>query len=174
MKIFTKDAVYVQKNDIAYLNNTNITIPASIFMKVFGKGIVIINDLNRYEFVKFEDQKEIDFFKEIDWIVDYEDVRCLDVKEILKYARTIADEKAKIAYEFNKMTDKEMAANMDMIDEYDLLEYKLYSVSDILDFTRGELKFKLPEGVEYPTHYEEKEEKGIKRLFKKMKRNHNN
>ena len=174
MKIITNDAIYVQKNDMAYLNNTNITIPASIFMKVFGKGIVIINDLNRYEFVKFEDKKEIDFFKQLDWIIDYEDVRNLNEKEILKLARTVADEKAKIALEFNKMSEKEMAANTDMVDEYELLKYKLYSLRDVLDFTRGELKFNLPEGVEYPTYYQVKEEKGIKRLFKKIRRNTNN
>ena len=174
MKIITNDAIYVQKNDIAYLNNTNITIPASIFMKVFGKGIVIINDLNRYEFVKFEDKKEIDFFKQLDWIIDYEDVRNLNEKEILKLARTVADEKAKIALEFNKMSEKEMAANTDMVDEYELLKYKLYSLRDVLDFTRGELKFNLPEGVEYPTYYQVKEEKGIKRLFKKINKNSNN
>ena len=174
MKIITNDAIYVQKNDMAYLNNTNITIPASIFMKVFGKGIVIINDLNRYEFVKFEDKKEIDFFKQLDWIIDYEDVRNLNEKEILKLARTVADEKAKIALEFNKMSEKEMAANTDMVDEYELLKYKLYSLRDVLDFTRGELKFNLPEGVEYPTYYQVKEEKGIKRLFKKINKNSNN
>ena len=174
MKIITNDAIYVQKNDMAYLNKTNITIPASIFMKVFGKGIVIINDLNRYEFVKFEDKKEIDFFKQLDWIIDYEDVRNLNEKEILKLARTVADEKAKIALEFNKMSEKEMAANTDMVDEYELLKYKLYSLRDVLDFTRGELKFNLPEGVEYPTYYQVKEEKGIKRLFKKINKNSNN
>ena len=48
MKIFRNDAVYVQKNDIAYLKNTDLSIPASIFMKVFGSGIVIIDDSNRY------------------------------------------------------------------------------------------------------------------------------
>ena len=39
MKIITKNAVYIQKNDIAYLNHaTDLPIPASIFVKVFGNG----------------------------------------------------------------------------------------------------------------------------------------
>lgn len=147
MKIITNDAIYVQKNDIGYLNQTNITIPASIFMKVFGKGIVIIDNSNRYEFVKFEDQKEIEFFKGLDWIINYEDVRYLDEKEILKSGETISQEINNIAKTFNKMSEKEMAVNMDMVDEYELLKYKLYSLRDVLDFTRGELKFNLPEGV---------------------------
>ena len=36
MKIITDNAVYVQKNDIAYLNQTDLAIPASIFMKIFS------------------------------------------------------------------------------------------------------------------------------------------
>lgn len=174
MKIITNDAIYVQKNDIGYLNQTNITIPASIFMKVFGKGIVIIDNSNRYEFVKFEDQKEIEFFKGLDWIINYEDVRYLDEKEILKSGETISQEINNIAKTFNKMSEKEIAANVDMIDEYELLKYKLYSLRDVLWFIQGELKFTLPEGVEYPTYYQVKEEKGIKRLFKKIRRNTNN
>ena len=42
MKIITDNAVYVQKNDIAYLNSADFAIPISVFMKVFGKGITII------------------------------------------------------------------------------------------------------------------------------------
>ena len=38
MKIITDSAVYVQKNDIAYLNQTDLAIPASIFMKVLVVG----------------------------------------------------------------------------------------------------------------------------------------
>ncbi len=69
MKIITDNAVYVQKNDIAYLNQIDLAIPASVFMKFFGNGIVI-NDSNRYEFVKFEELEEIDFFKGIDRMID--------------------------------------------------------------------------------------------------------
>ena len=63
MKIITSEAVYVQKNDIGFLNQTDLSIPASIFLKVFGNGITIIDNSNRFEFVKFEEESEIDFFK---------------------------------------------------------------------------------------------------------------
>ena len=56
MKIITNDSAYVQKNDIAYLNSSDLPIPASIFMKVFGNGVTIINDSNRYDFVKFDEE----------------------------------------------------------------------------------------------------------------------
>lgn len=36
----------------------------SIYLKVFGNGIVVINNKNKYEFVKFDEEVEIRFFKE--------------------------------------------------------------------------------------------------------------
>lgn len=62
MKVITEDAVFVQMNDIVFLNSTDLPIPASIVMEVFGKGITIVNDSNRYDFVKFEESTQIDFF----------------------------------------------------------------------------------------------------------------
>ena len=59
MKIITDNAAYVQKNDIAYMNQTDLVIPASIFMKAFGNVTVIVDDSNRYEFVTFEVPEEI-------------------------------------------------------------------------------------------------------------------
>ena len=75
MKIVTNEAIYVQKNDLVFLNQTDIPIPASIFMKAFGKGATIINYNNRFDFVKFEDSKEIEFFKNMDFILDYDLVK---------------------------------------------------------------------------------------------------
>ena len=64
MKIINSDSAYVQKNDIAYLNSFDLPIPFSIFMKVFGNGVTIINDSNRYDFVKFDEESEIEFLKD--------------------------------------------------------------------------------------------------------------
>ena len=75
MKIITDNAVYVQKNDIAYLNQTDLAIPASIFMKIFGNDIV--DDNNRYEFIKFDTPEEIEYFRNIDWMIDYNEVKNL-------------------------------------------------------------------------------------------------
>ena len=77
MKIITNDSAYVQKNDIAYLNSSDLPIPASIFMKVFGNGVTIINDSNRYDFVKFDEESEIEYFKGLDWMINYNEVKDL-------------------------------------------------------------------------------------------------
>ena len=48
MKIITNDAVYVQKNDLGFLSQSDVLIPASIFLEVFGKGVTIIDNNNRF------------------------------------------------------------------------------------------------------------------------------
>ena len=63
MKIITEDAAYVQMNDMMHLNQSDLPIPASVFMKVFGQGIVIIDNSNRFDFVKFEESEDIEFFR---------------------------------------------------------------------------------------------------------------
>ena len=62
MKIITNDAAYVQLNDIIHLNQSDLPIPASIFTKVYGDGVFYVGDDNRYEFIKFDEESEIEQF----------------------------------------------------------------------------------------------------------------
>ena len=155
MKIITENAVYVQKNDIAYLHHTDLPIPASIFMKVFGNGIVIINDDNRYEFEKFEDPSEIEFFNGLDWIIDYNSVKDLSDDEIIEMGQRIAQAKNQIAEQFNSMSKDERKKNLEMVTQCELLDFKMYSLRDILWFKQGHLKMTLPD-----------KEKGIQKLMR--------
>ena len=150
MKIFTENKVYVQKNDIAYLNQTDLPIPASIFMKVFGQGVVIIDDRNRYEFMEFTKSEEIDFFKKLDWIIDYNEVKELTEDELMALGQSIAERSNMIAKKYNAMTQKEREKNQNMIFEHELLEFKMHSLKDIILFKRGDLKIKLPKDVSKP------------------------
>ncbi len=166
MKIITDSVAYVQKNDIAYLNLTDRAIPASIFMKLFGNGIVIINDSNRYEFVEFEAPEEIEFFKSIDWMIDYNEVKDLSEEETIELACSIAEEQNSIAQRFNSMTPEERENNMSMVSQCELLDFKIYSLRDVLWFKQGHIKMELPEGVDFPTEIEQ--EKGIRKWIKTM------
>ena len=166
MKIITDSAVYVQKNDIAYLNQTDLAIPASIFMKVFGSGIVIIDDSNRYEFVEFDAPEEIEFFKGIDWMIDYNEVKDLSEEETITLGQSIAKEKNSIAQRFNSLTLEERKENMNMVSQCELLDFKMYSLRDVLWFKQGHIKMELPEGLGFPAGFEQ--EKGIRKLIKTM------
>lgn len=152
MKILKDNKIYVQKNDMAYLNSSGLSIPASIFLKVFGHGINIIDNSNRYEFIEFTDPKEIEFFQGQDWIVDYDAVKDLTEEEILQLGQAVAAEKKRRADEFNAKLKKYRQENYEsVIAGLDLLDFKMYSLRDIIMFKKGELDFPLPVGVERPS-----------------------
>lgn len=151
MKILKDNKLYVQKNDMAYLNSSGLSIPVSIFLKVFGHGITIIDNSNRYEFIEFTDPKEIEFFQGQDWIVDYDTVKDLTEEEILQLGQEVAAEKKRRADEFNAKPKKYRQENYEsVIAGLDLLDFKMYSLRDIIMFKKGELDFPLPAGVERP------------------------
>lgn len=164
MKIITDNAVYVQKNDIAYLLQTNLEIPAAIFTQVFERGITIIDDSNRYEFVRFTTPEVIDFFRNIHWIIDYNEIKDLSEKEILALGQSIAQEQNTIASRFNSMSSQEKQANSNLVSQCELFGYKIYALRDFLWFKQGHLQMKLPKGIDMPTDYVQ--EKGVKRFIK--------
>ena len=168
MKIITDDAIYIQKNDITYLNQylslNNLLIPTSIFEKVFGSNIVIIDNSNRYEFIKFDKPEEIEFFQGIDWIIDYNKVKDLSEKDIITLAKNIAEEKNGIAKRFNSMIPEKRKKNINMTFQYELLDFKIYSLRNILWFKQGHIKMDLPKWIDFPN--EVKQAKGVKKLIK--------
>lgn len=165
MKIITDNAAYVQKNDIAYLNSSDLPIPASIFMKVFGNSATIIDDRNRYDFVKFEDADEINFFKNIDWMIDYNEVKDKTEEELISLGQSIAAEKNDIAKKFNAMKEKDKRKNMKMVLNCELLDFKMYSLRDIIFFKRGELSITLPQEISEDNKSMKK--RGFRKLCKK-------
>ena len=162
MKIITSEAVYVQKNDIGFLNQTDLPIPASIFLKVFGNGITIIDNSNRFEFVKFEEESEIEFFKNLDWIVDYDSVKDLDESQIIELGNTVVQQKNNIATQYNSMTYDERRANKHMILECERLDLKILSLRDALWFKQGHIHFDLPDGIDYHEGSRKVEEKRLR------------
>lgn len=172
MKIITDNAVYVQKNDIVYLNSADFAMPISVFMKVFGKGITIIDDSNRYDFVKFEDESDREFFKGLDWIIDYNEVKNLSEEQIVGLLDNIGDAQQRVVITFNSMSEEERRAHSDMVTQCELLEFKFYSLRDILWFKQGHISMKLPEGIDYPDGYSQEKDilKLIKTVFNKKKK----
>ena len=167
MKIVTSDAVYVQKNDIRFLllNQTDLIIPELIVLKVYGIGI--INYSNRLEFVKFEEESEIEFFKNLDWIVDYDSVKDLDESQIIKLEQEFDQQKNKIAKQYNAMSNNERRENEHMVFEYQRLICQMDSLREVLFFKEGRPQFDLPYGIDLPKKIKQK---GLRRILSKFKK----
>ena len=157
MKILTENAIYVQKNDMTYLSRMAKSIPSSILIQVYGKGAETIDD------------NEIEFFKNLDWIVDYQVLKNLTDEEIYSMGQDILNEKNRIARQFNLLSPVERKKNISMVNECELLDYKLYSIRDILWFNQGHIYIKLPKGIDYPESFAHKNviQRALKRVFYK-------
>lgn len=169
MKILTENAIYVQKNDMTYLSRMAKSIPSSILIQVYGKGAETIDDENKNEFIKFDKDNEIEFFKNLDWIVDYQVLKNLTDEEIYSMGQDILNEKNRIARQFNLLSPVERKKNISMVNECELLDYKLYSIRDILWFNQGHIYIKLPKGIDYPESFAHKNviQRALKRVFYK-------
>lgn len=153
MKIITEDGAYVQKHDLAQLQRSDMPIPATVFNKMFERGIFIVGDHNRFDFIKFVNPDDIEYFKNIDWMVDYYDVKDLSDEDIIEVATAINEERQRLAAIYNPMSDEERSKNSHLYERSELLNFKFYNLRDFVWFRRGEIDFVLPEGIEYPVGY---------------------
>ena len=164
MKLFINNKVYVQVKDISFimhmLPNINIECPKSILLKFFNK-IYICNDKNKYDFIEFEDIEEINYFKQLDFIISYEDYKNISYEKMNKYIQDIGNELYTLADKYHELSEEEQKKKYDRYNS--VLEkkyYKIESIREMYKIKNGELIIDLP-----------KKEKMLQKLlnFKKRK-----
>lgn len=177
MKVFANGKVYVQNNDLQYLLRVcdGISIPSSTINKVFG-DVFIVNDDNRYEFVEFSNPEDVDFFRSCDWIIDYHAFDGMTEEEIINYGSQINDKRNELAEKFNNLPEKEQEKIYEQVSsEVMMLDYKIYSIRDLVRNRQGHLKFTVPTGIEVEHTVSEanelpSKENIFKRVLKKIKK----
>lgn len=147
MKIFNEEngikKVYVQMNDIMMLNQLDEPIPASIYEKIFTQTI-IINDSNRMDFKEFTEFHEIEFFKKQDWIIDYKKIKDLSLEDIKLLGEETNKEIEAIRDKFNNMSESEKRENLSLIQQHELLVYKMNYYAEVYRMKNGKSNIKLP------------------------------
>lgn len=154
MKLFHtengRDVVYVQMQDLMYLTHeTDIDIPATIFQKVVTRGR-IVNDANRFEFVKFEEEHELKFFRSLEFIIDFDQYKGFTDKQLEDETRKIAAKVNEIAKKWNNMTAEERRKNGVLYKEYNNLNYMISFLTEIYAVKYGHRCMPFPEFVEIP------------------------
>ena len=129
MKLFHtedgKEKVWVQMEDIMHvMHQTEVSIPASIVTKIFS-GVVIVTDEHRFDFVKFEEEAEVKFFKDIDYILDYNQYKDLSDEQMRAEGKLIAERMYEIAEKWNQMPVEERHKQEGLYQEFQNLEYKM-------------------------------------------------
>ena len=142
MKIFneekSKKVVYVQRNDLAMLDSSSLVIPGSCLIT----GLV--DDSNRYQFVRFEDPRVVKFFEDLDWIVDFKSLKGKDDEVFADRYNDVVGEMNEIAVTYGEMSESERKENEGLVERYELLEYKKNSICEIYDALNGRIDMPFP------------------------------
>ena len=167
MKVFHtengKEAVYVQMQDIMYLSNeTDTPIPTTIFTKVFT-GVTIVNDSNRFEFVRFDEEHEVKFFRDLEFIIDFDQYKALSDEQLEDEAQKFGAKANEIAKKWNGMTKEERKQNGSLYDTHRNLGYMINFLSEIYAIKHGKRTMPFPDFVKMP-------EKPKKKPFFKRKK----
>ena len=137
MKIINNDSVLVQNRDLAYLTHYNGDMPASIFIKICGEGVAFIDSSNINEFVKFDSEDEIDFFKYSDWILDYNLYNAKSVEELYAAAEKMIDEINHLTSIYNRMSGEEQEKSSIMIEQMNLMIFEVQSIRELIKIKQG-------------------------------------
>lgn len=159
MKIFknedNKEVVYVQMQDMGFLNSIDDPIPASIFMQVFGNGVTMIGEKNRFNYVRFEQEKEVEFFRNIEAITDYDEFANLNLEEIEAKATEVGNRINEIVEQYNSMSqDERKKNNTKMLEDCEKLKYKYQWIATIYLAKHNNEKLPMPnESIQKKKHF---------------------
>lgn len=147
MKLFHtengKEVVYVQMQDIMHLNQSDLPIPASIYTKVFT-GVTIVNDSNRFDFVRFDEVHEVRFFRDLEFVIDYDKYKSLTDKQLEEEGQKLAVKANEIAEKWNNMSEEERKQNSNLLQEHENLGYMLNFLSEIYAVKHRKRKMPFP------------------------------
>jgi len=153
MKLFHtengKETVYVQMQDIMQLNQSDMPIPESIYTKVFT-GITIVNDSNRFDFVSFDEAHEVKFFRELEFVIDYDQYKELTDEQFGEKGQKLVMKANEIAEKWNSMSSDEREQNSNLFQEHENIEYMLNFLSEIYAIKHGKRSMHFPDFVKLP------------------------
>lgn len=153
MKIFHKEnnrtVVYVQMQDLMFIVHDldDIAIPASIMNYFFSKGFVIVNDSNRFDFVKFDKEPEVAFFKTLNFIIDYNDYKDLTDEQFQERFKSVVGEYNSLAKKWNKMPETEREKNINLLVSIQKLEHTIKFIHELYDLKHGNSSMTLPDFI---------------------------
>lgn len=153
MKIFHKEnnrtVVYVQMQDLMFIVHDldDIAIPASIMNYFFSKSFVIFNDSNRFDFVKFDKEPEVAFFKTLNFIIDYNDYKDLTDEQFQERFKSVVGEYNSLAKKWNKMPETEREKNINLLVSIQKLEHTIKFIHELYDLKHGNSSMTLPDFI---------------------------
>lgn len=156
MKIFHEEngrqVVYVQLNDIAYLTQYfDAPVPVSIYQKVYGnQDIIIIDNTNRWNFVRFDGEHEIEFFEEVTYIPDFEKYNCFTATALEQEHNRAVKEFEHIREEYAQKQKEKHPSEQElneMVETLNGLLFMVQSIAVLEEVKRGIISMPFPDFV---------------------------
>lgn len=152
MKVFREEngvkTVYVQKNDLARLIEFETLIPAALIEQIFKGGCLIVDDSNRFEFVSFHQPESILFFKQIDWILDYDDFSRYSEVALQEKHGLLSTRMEEIISTWESMTAEEKRRNFSLGKELEQKNYMRDTIEILMELNGGTLSMPIPSSFE--------------------------
>lgn len=153
MKLFHtengKEVVYVQMQDIMHLHQSDLPMLATIFTKVFT-GPTIVNDSNRFDFVRFDEEAEVRFFRDLEFVIDYDKYKGLTDEQLEEEWQKLAVKANEIAKKWNNMSEEERKENSNLLQDHENFGYMLNFLSEIYAIKHRKRTMPFPEFVQVP------------------------
>lgn len=148
MKVFRNNKVFVQKCDIANLMNIiaglEMPVPNSVLMAVYKDGFVCSSE-SLYEFMELEGDDVIEFFRNLDYIVDYDELEGKSIEELTEFGISIEKEISALIDEFNSKDENYRKKHFNKASvECDVKRLKMMGVADYIHLLEGKLSFSIP------------------------------
>ena len=144
MKVVNEKAVYVQKKDIEFFIKHNIDMPAFILGPLLAESPLKIDDSNKFDFVEYTDDLSMEFFKKMDWILDYNDVKDSSPSEIMEEMINLVLQLDQLGKKIQKMTEEDKQIRPSEMEEYILLDHYYNGFLDFIGYLNGIHNFEIP------------------------------
>ena len=149
MKIFHKEengkeVVFVQKKNILYFITEGREMPLGILEVFYKDGVNPVDDDLR-EFLKIEREEAVRFFKEKDYIIDYEQYKYFTVRQLERKIKRVGKEIIKIEQKIEKSTDDDIRQIAQKVEAYYDKEYLRYELFLLKDLKEGKTKINFPD-----------------------------
>ena len=166
MKIITNDGIYVQFIDLYYLSKIKTSKLILNLNSFFIKELNKINEKNKYTFIKFRTDNDINYINSFDWLIDFDEITKLSEDEIIKICNDKIYERNYLADKYNILSMKGRKKSNNILEKCTILEYEINNYSNILNIKKRKLKIELPENIEFPNDFfEDKKERKLIKIF---------
>ena len=149
MKIFhkeenEKEVVFVQERDVFYFIRKNRKIPSIILEEYYKDGVKPV-DADLSKFVKIDSDDAVKFFKEKDYIIDYNQYKDFTVRQLERKIKRVRKEIIKIEQKIINSTDDDIRQIAQKVETYydnEQLKYELFLLKDLKE---GNTKINFPD-----------------------------